>query len=427
LNVTININPVFREANESKARYLNLYGGAGSGKSHFTAQKVLIRILNGKKQRILCTRKVARTIRNSQFRLLKDLIHEYELSKLFKVNEVEMQVKCVNGNEVLSVGMDDPEKIKSITGLTGIWAEEATELEEQDFNQLNLRLRGKTAEYKQFILTYNPVYVGHWLNKIKLKDCYKLKTTYLDNPHIDEEYKKVLDELKYTDENYYNIYALGNWGMIRNAERAYFAFSRSKNVGTFDGSVLEFIISYDFNINPMCAVLYFFGNQKYFQVKEWRIDNSNTEEISELICQHLQSYGITQSVIVTGDASGRAKGTKGHMSDYEIIQSVFSRYRIPFHLQIPEANPPVRDRINYVNKMFQTERLTISEECQYSIQDRELVVWKKGSEAFKIDKSNPDLTHLSDAADYGLWNTQALLQEDNYKKQFALGGARKWQ
>src|SRR5699024_11467616 len=58
------------------------------------------------------------------------------------------------------------EKLKSITfpkgELTDIWIEEASEILEEDFNQLDVRLRGKGA-HKQMVLTFNPVSVLHWL------------------------------------------------------------------------------------------------------------------------------------------------------------------------------------------------------------------------------------------------------------------------
>jgi len=411
-----------------------LYGGAGSGKSVFAAQKLLVRLLSKNKHRFLMIRKVARTIRNSQFKLFKELISMYNLTPYFDIKENEMNIVCKNGNDIISAGVDDVEKLKSIAGITGVWIEEATELTEQEFDQIDLRLRGETDEYKQIILTFNPVYIGHWLNQRKWDESKvtKLKTTYTDNKFIDPAYKEKLDQLKYTDENYYNIYCLGNWGMIRNAERAYHQFNRENCVVLWTDmpmfkSETELIVSYDFNINPMCAVMYIFHDGVYTQIREWRIDNSNTEELTELVAQHIRSLGIAQSIIVTGDASGRAKGTKGFMSDYEIIQKILAKYDVKFALRIPEANPPVRDRINYVNKMFQTGKLKLSQSCKFSIQDRELVTWKKGSEQFKIDKSQADLTHLSDAADYAIWNTQALVKSDEADNaSYLIGGQRRW-
>lgn len=143
--------------------------------------------------RFLLIRKVAKTIRNSQFSLLKSLINSSGLQEYFKIKDSELAIiNEYTKSEVISAGVDDPEKLKSIFGITSIWIEEATELEYKDFLQIDLRLRGKTKHYKQIILTYNPVNAYHWLNTTSQKNCTKLKTTYRNNRYIDEEYKNVL-------------------------------------------------------------------------------------------------------------------------------------------------------------------------------------------------------------------------------------------
>ncbi len=349
------------------------------------------------------------------------------MNDLFTVKENDMTFTSKNGNEIISAGLDDVEKLKSIANITGIWIEEATEISHKDFNQLDLRLRGETQDYKQIIMTYNPIWTGHWLNKTQLDDCWEHKSTYLDNAFLDEKYRKVLDDLKHTDMNMYNVYALGNWGSVMNADRVYYQFSRNHLFSENPLLALaEIIISFDFNVNPMTAVMLAFVSGKYSQTKEWKVNNSNTEEVAELVASHILNLRLNKSVILTGDASGRAKGTKGYMSDYEIIQKVFQRYGIQYILRVPTVNPPVRDRVNCVNKMFQSRMFEINEECIYSIQDRELITWKKGAEGFHIDKSDPELTHLADAADYGIWNTKLLIESENQNQSgFMLGGQRR--
>jgi phage terminase large subunit len=112
--------------------------------------------------------------------------------------------------------MDDPEKLKSIEGITGIWMEEATEFTQEDFEQLDLRLRGVTKYPKQIVLTLNPISEQHWIKRIffdePMKGVFTLKTTYLDNTFIDDDYKMVMENKQKTNPRYYNIYALGNWG-----------------------------------------------------------------------------------------------------------------------------------------------------------------------------------------------------------------------
>ena len=216
----LKISKVYKPFFASKNRYAVLYGGAGSGKSYVAAQKVLARLLGEGSHKILVIRKVARTLRESVFALFKELIFNLGLDEEFKINETNMSIECkFNGNKIVMFGMDNPEKIKSIAGITSIWIEEATELKEEDFDQLDLRLRGETKNYKQIIITFNPVSAQHWIKKkffdFTPPDTFILKTTYLDNPFIDDEYKAVMERLKRDNYEYYKIYALGEWGTLK--------------------------------------------------------------------------------------------------------------------------------------------------------------------------------------------------------------------
>jgi len=149
-----------------KGRYLHLYGSAGSGKSEWGAAKLLMRTMTETPHRFLYYRKVAKTIRGSQFQLFRDIIYRWDLENLFKINKSDMDILYKpNGNLLLARGLDDPEKIKSIAGITGTWGEEMTEIEEDEFMQIDLRMRGNTKNYKQHIFSFNPVDDSSWLYK----------------------------------------------------------------------------------------------------------------------------------------------------------------------------------------------------------------------------------------------------------------------
>lgn len=160
-------NPAFLPVlKDSRHRYIVLYGGAGSGKSVFAAQRFVYRLLTLPLCNVLVVRAVAATNRDSTFALFRQVIGKWGLDGLFSCKESDMRIVCANGNSVIFKGLDDTEKLKSITfpkgELTDIWIEEASEVQEEDFNQLDVRLRGK-GTHKQIVLTFNPVSVLHWL------------------------------------------------------------------------------------------------------------------------------------------------------------------------------------------------------------------------------------------------------------------------
>jgi len=286
--ITSSINKIYLPLLSNTSRYLHIFGGAGSGKSYFAAQKVLLRVLTEQKHRFLLVRKVARTIRNSQYSLIKHLVYIANLQKYFNFRESDLTVECnIQGNKIISAGLDDREKLKSIFGITSIWIEEATELEFEDFNQINLRLRGKTPNYKQIILTYNPVNINHWLNTRTFQNCTKIKTTFKDNVFIDDEYINILNELKNQDENYYRIYALGEWGSLKNL--IFKPFELIENYPTeFD----EIIYGLDFGYNNPTALIEIGIKDKEFFLKELIYESklTNTELISRIKQLGIKKY-----------------------------------------------------------------------------------------------------------------------------------------
>lgn len=200
-----------------QSRYLLSYGGSGSSKSYSTAQKILLRIMTEDDHRFLIVRKTARSLKRSVFQLFRDIISQWNLGELFSVNLTDFNIICkANGNSIIMTGIDDAEKLKSIAGITGIWIEEATEVTLDDFIQLDLRLRGHTTNYKQIILSFNPVSSKSWLKGRFFDnidtDAVIVHSTYADNQFIDDRYKRVLNDLIGQNKNLHDIYARGVWG-----------------------------------------------------------------------------------------------------------------------------------------------------------------------------------------------------------------------
>ena len=201
-------------------RFLVLKGGGGSGKSVFAGRKVLERASTEPGHRFLVVRKVARTLRESCFEQLKSQAYEFyadQVAFIPRGKGSDMYIKFKNGSEIIFAGLDDVEKLKSIYDITGIWVEEASELLEGDLNQLDIRLRTDTPYYLQMILTFNPISITHWL-KARFFDrrdprARVHESTYKDNRFLTEEAVKTLEGFRDTDEYFYQVYALGQWGV----------------------------------------------------------------------------------------------------------------------------------------------------------------------------------------------------------------------
>ena len=223
VNITISkkvFNDIYLPYLNNKDRYLVFYGGGSSGKSHFIAQRYIYKLLNNKRCNLLIVRQTGDTNRRSTFPLVKQVISSWNLTEHFKINETDMRIVCkLNGNEIAFAGLDDVEKIKSITfangELTDIWVEEATETQESDINQLKVRLRGGKTD-KQMVLSFNPINIQHWIKGHFIDSglatvCF---STYKDNKFLSDADRKALEDLRHTDEYTYNVYCLGQWGVL---------------------------------------------------------------------------------------------------------------------------------------------------------------------------------------------------------------------
>jgi phage terminase large subunit len=225
MNVNIRIskkvfNPVYLPYLDNDDRYLIFYGGGSSGKSYFIAQRWIYKLISPVRCNLLVVRQTGDTNRRSTFPLLKQVISNWNLREHFKINESDMRIKCLlTGNEVAFAGLDDVEKIKSITfengELTHEWVEEATECQEADINQLKVRLRGGKSK-KQMVLSFNPINIQHWIKKHFIDSglatvCF---STYKDNKFLTDDDREALEDLRLVDEYTYEVYCLGKWGIL---------------------------------------------------------------------------------------------------------------------------------------------------------------------------------------------------------------------
>jgi phage terminase large subunit len=249
MDLDLKINKTYLPYLKDDRRTQIFFGGSSSGKSVFLAQRCLVDLLKGGRN-YLIARKVGRYIKKSVFTELKKLIYDNDLDNYFSINQSEYVITCKNKYQALFVGLDDVEKVKSITAekgvITDIWVEEATEVDKNDIKQLNKRMRGESEYKKRTTLSFNPILRDHWIYKeyfkeveenetenyfeidedelsnynpdkgisYKTDDLLILKTIYKNNKFLTPEDKEDLEDE--SDKYFYDVYTLGNWGVLGN-------------------------------------------------------------------------------------------------------------------------------------------------------------------------------------------------------------------
>ena len=191
-------------------------GSAGSAKSYFITQKLIIRACN-EKIKILVCRRTGTTIRNTCFSLFKDILSKWKLyPEYVKIRESDFNIKFPNGSEIIFIGLDEETKLLSLNNIGAIFIEEAFEVPKPIVEQLNLRLRGTTPN-QQIIMAFNPISKNHWLYdfcEVNPPTSFVFNhSTYKDNPFLNKEYVHELEELYKRNPAKARIFCDGQWGV----------------------------------------------------------------------------------------------------------------------------------------------------------------------------------------------------------------------
>jgi phage terminase large subunit len=203
----IKINPnifdkVYRELIDKDQRTQIIFGGGSSGKSYSMMQYAVIWAIEGRNTLVI--RKTAVSLKVSVWTECLLSIERLNLSDSFHINRTDKIITCkISGGCIMFKGIDDQERIKSIRSVTDsaidtVIVDEATELFPDDIRQLKIRQRGTSKFKKRIILVFNPIHKQHHIYKSYFADLenfdkryedprlFILKTTYLDNTHLDE-------------------------------------------------------------------------------------------------------------------------------------------------------------------------------------------------------------------------------------------------
>ena len=350
------------------------------------AQKIIYRACK-ETCKILVIRKYATTLKDSVFDLVISILKKWQIYSYCKVNLSTYTIVLPNGSIILFKGLDDPEKIKSINGLDSIiWCEEATELSEEEYTQLDLRLRdGKNL---QIISTFNPVSKANWVYKkwfapeaVINESTFILKTTYKDNRFLPEEYIKALEEKQITNPTYYRIYALGEFCSLD--KLVYTNWNIGAPIST-EGMKLAIGLDWGYS-NDLTALTvgYIDDDKKIFYVDDcWSCTGKTNKEIAEVI----KYKGLSKSLIIADSAEPKSIEELKREGIYRIRASV--------------KGP---DSIIYGIQALQQYQIIVNPRCEGLIVELQNYAWKKDKKTGEyINEPVDEYNHHLDALRYSL-------------------------
>ena len=369
-----------------KTRVNVFYGGAGSGKSYFVMQKIILKALDSQRK-VLIVRKVGATLKESVWSLTLELIHTGGLTPTVKqINKSDLTIEFLNGSVLLFKGLDDSEKIKSINGITDIVIEEATEITLDDFTQLNLRLRSKKPN-NQIHLMFNPVSKANWVYKYffetKPDNCVIVQTTYRDNPHLPKEYVDSLHALENKNPAYYKIYVRGEFATL---DKLVFPVIHKRIISEDELTDAWFWAGMDFGYtNDPTAITWGYynpaQNDLYITGEYDKIGMTN-----DVIAETLISLGLSKERIVADSAEPKSITELRNLGIKRIIASV-------------KGADSVKNGIDRMQRC----NIIIDERCTKTIEEFENYTWQKDKKTGEyINQPVDSYNHHIDSIRYGI-------------------------
>lgn len=367
------------------------YGGASSGKSHGVIQKVVFKACQNWKypRKILFLRKVGATVHDSIFEDVKQCLESWQLLDKCKVNNSAYRIELPNGAQFIFKGLDNPEKIKSIKGVSDVVMEEASEFTLDDYTQLTLRLRDKRHKDKQIYLMFNPVSKSNWVYNAFFvknpKNTVVYQTTYKDNRFLDRVTVENIEELANRNEAYYKIYALGEFATLDKLVFPKYE-KRLLNKRELEHLPAYFGLDYGF-INDPSALLHV------------RVDDENKRlyVVEEFVKKGLTNDKIAEAIKALGYAKEEIQADSAEKKSNQELRNL----GVARVVDVKKGPGSVMQGIQY---LLQYDWI-VDERCVKLIEELENYTWKKDKKTNEYTNEPVDsYNHCIDAIRYALQN-----------------------
>lgn len=451
---------LWRYTLDKSVRFIVLYGGSSSAKSFSVAQFfAILAFYEG--CNMLVMRKVGASIEKTIYADFKAAINGIDgLAECcrFKQNSIVFN----DGGKIDFSGLDDPEKIKGISQYKRVFLDELSEYDETDFKQIRLRLRGQ--EGQQIVAAFNPISAEHWIKKkwfdretwqdipmaltignetlpqelcavksVRMNsekmilnpntgeydrhapDTIVIQSTYLNNfwvvgspdgkyGYYDQQAIATFENDRINDPDYYQVYALGEWGHIRTGAEFFPSFSHGVVCGRFKyNPELPIHISMDSNVLPYVTATFFQKEykpddvQQVTQIDELPIEspNNSARKAAKVIAKRLKEYGYSDKVYLHGDASGKAANTidSENRSFFDLVIDELEREGFDVVDNIGKRNPSVATTGEFINAVWDGRvpgvSIRIDDDCTVSIDDYQAVQKDENGAIAKQKVTNP--------------------------------------
>ena len=437
MKITKKISPAFDDFvfNWDYEQYL-LIGGYGSGKSYHTAFKIILKLLE-EKRKALVVRQVYETLGDSCYDLLCEVLdsmgmlttspYEYRKNRNLAIAlKSPLRINFHNGSRIIFKGLDKPEKVKSINGVSIVWIEEASETSLAAYEELLGRIRTYKISM-HFILTLNPIGRENWIyrhffkrmdeeedeeilimdeSKFYDKQCLVKDGTYYhhslptDNPWLPASYLKRLDKLQEYDRYLYMVARWGRFGAT--GTRVLPQLVVAPNADTFRKSIDKLgpenqYFGFDFGFEESYnAVISMSVDIQHGILYIW--DEIYINHVTDDKMANLEEMQRLRLRIDTYNESGYGKIIVADNEDPKAI----AYYRQSGYTIRGCRNKFAGSRLSNTRKIKRFKKIVVSPKCKNTIRELRDLTYKKDNKGNVIyDQFNID-PHTFSAIWYGL-------------------------
>lgn len=301
---------------------------------------------------------------------------------------------------------ENPQRLAG-PNLAYIAFDEPGQMREEAWERASVRARHPKAQHKQIVCTGTPEGLNWFADKFAHPEPpYYTHWAKCWHPDLAGYYDTIAETYGY-DESLMASYAEGRFVPLR-VGRCYHRYDPSVHISEeeaqYDPANIRLHLWCDFNVHYMRWVVVQLDGKSIRVIDEIALGSGSdtaracSEFLSRWHALHQHGY-----VIVTGDATGKAKNTAGR-TDYQIISEDIRGLFRGESVRVMKANPLQKDRVDAVNYHLAGRglRVYIHPKCKELTKDFERVVWREGSSS-EIDKSDEKITHASDAFGYGIY------------------------
>jgi len=401
------INKVYEPLLRQDYRYGILLGGRAAGRSHFVSQYAIANLRDPQYFRCAVMRFIKRDVRNSIYKEIEDRMKEIGLEQHVKKNDQQLSIEY-NNNIIKGFGFrksssSNTAKLKSIANYNCVIIEEADEVAEEDFMQLEDSLRTKKGMQPRIILNLNPPSKDHWIikrwfNLVEHKEIEgffipKLKKSAKDTIYIHSTYKNNKANLdkksieryeRYKETNpshYYNMIE----GLVTEGKRGrIFRDWQPMTDKEFEELPYPVFYGLDFGFtNDPTALIEIKQHNDKVYCRELIYETGLT---NQMIASKMESLGVDRDAWIYADSAEPKSIQEIKRHNWNIRRATKGK-----------------DSVNAGIDLMRTKELYYTESSENIIDEYKNYSWKLDRNKKPTNKPEDDNNHAMDAIRYGLY------------------------